>query len=342
VKVGDKMSINRVALENFTVFDHLDLHILDGINVFIGENGLGKTHILKVIYSACKAAQHDVSFPQKVVKVFYPDGSNILRLVSRKNKGGTASAKVYSDTSSIGMTFTTRTKRFYADVKSEDAWERQQGDLTCTFIPAKEILSNAWNLESAVSAKNVEFDDTYIDIIVAAKVNITAGRDSRDRERLLRILQQISDGTVHISEDRFYLRPGSQAMLEFNLIAEGIRKIALLWQLIKNGTLERGSILIWDEPEANLNPVHIPVIAHMLLELQRSGVQILIATHDYFLCRFLEIKREDADKLVFHSLYREDSSVKCESEPHFDQMEHNKILEVFVSMYDGQLAKDKI
>lgn len=42
---------------------------------------------------------------------------------------------------------------------------------------------------------------------------------------------------------------------EFNLVAEGIRKMVLLWQLVKNGTLEKGSVLFWDEPEANINPV---------------------------------------------------------------------------------------
>lgn len=29
---------------------------------------------------------------------------------------------------------------------------------------------------------------------------------------------------------------------EFNLEAEGIRKMALLWQLVKNGTLEKGAV----------------------------------------------------------------------------------------------------
>jgi len=54
---------------------------------------------------------------------------------------------------------------------------------------------------------------------------------------------------VFVEEDRFYLKPENQAKIEFNLVAEGIRKIALLWQLIKNGTLEKGSVLFWDEPE---------------------------------------------------------------------------------------------
>lgn len=67
--------------------------------------------------------------------------------------------------------------------------------------------------------------------------------------------------------------------------------MALLWQLIKNGTLERGSILFWDEPEANINPIHIPVLAEMLMMLQRDGVQVFVSTHDYFLAKYIEIKR---------------------------------------------------
>ena len=51
-------------------------------------------------------------------------------------------------------------------------------DLTSVFIPAKEILSNAWNLDAAVKMGNVEFDDTYLDIIAAAKIDISRSVDS--------------------------------------------------------------------------------------------------------------------------------------------------------------------
>ena len=40
-------------------------------------------------------------------------------------------------------------------------------------------------------------------------------------------------------DDRFYLKPGTQAKIEFNLVAEGLRKIALLWQLVKKVRLKR-------------------------------------------------------------------------------------------------------
>ena len=49
-----------------------------------------------------------------------------------------------------------------------------------------------------------------------------------------------------------------------------------------NGSLTEGTILLWDEPEANINPKLIPVLTEIILELGRNGAQIFLATHDNF------------------------------------------------------------
>ena len=56
------MAIKKVQLTNFTVFESETIEFCEGINVFIGENGTGKTHIMKLIYSACQAVDPKVSF----------------------------------------------------------------------------------------------------------------------------------------------------------------------------------------------------------------------------------------------------------------------------------------
>ena len=38
--------------------------------------------------------------------------------------------------------------------------------------------------------------------------------------------------------------------VDFSLEAEGLRKLGLIWKLIRNGLLEKGTVLLWDEPEA--------------------------------------------------------------------------------------------
>lgn len=336
------MPLTKIEISNVTVFDKMTIPFSKGINILIGENGLGKTHIMKLLYSACQASKSDVSFPHKTVMVFRPEQSHIRRLVNRdKSKGNTASVKVFSDAANIGMTFTNKTSKWDAEVTGEAKWEKQMVDLSSVFIPAKEILSNAWNLESAVKMGNVEFDDTYLDIIAAAKVDISCGKDSGERKKYIELLQKISTGKVTVAEERFYLKPGTQAKLEFNLVAEGLRKIALLWQLIKNGTMTEGAVLFWDEPEANINPKHIPTIVDMLLMLQREGVQIFVTTHDYFLAKYFDVRREDGDEILFHSLYRDDSTkeVRLEQNDHFKDLDNNTILETFMELYHEEIKK---
>ena len=71
------------------------------------------------------------------------------------------------------------------------------------------------------------------------------------------ILEKISnaiDGTVILEDDSFYVLKRDGKKIDFSLEAEGLRKIGLLWKLIRNGLLEEGCSLLWDEPEANLNP----------------------------------------------------------------------------------------
>lgn len=117
----------------------------------VGENGVGKTHIMKVAYAACQASKHDVSFAQKTTMIFRPDQSSIGRLVNRnKNVSNTAKISVESDTAKIGMHFSTKTRKWDAEVRAEENWEKQMSDLTSVFVPAKEILSNAWYLDAAV------------------------------------------------------------------------------------------------------------------------------------------------------------------------------------------------
>lgn len=337
------MTIKRIKLDNFTVFKNLDINFCDGINIFIGENGCGKTHIMKVIYSGCQAVRTDIAFPYKLVKVFKPDELKIGRLAKRKVGNITTQIKIFSDEATLACEFSSKTKKWEANVNGEDKWEKQLGDLTSTFIPAKEILSNSWNLSAAVDKNNVDFDDTYTDIIASAKIDITSGRDNYDRRKYLDMLQKVTDGKVTVAEERFYLKTGNNALIEFHLVAEGMRKIALLWQLIKNGTLEKGSILFWDEPEANINPVHIPVIVDILLELQRNGVQIFIATHDYILSKYFEVKRLEADKVNFYSFYKTQESkedVLCEQSDLFKNLKNNKIVESFNNLLDEVYDKN--
>lgn len=337
------MIIKKLKLENFTVFDEQLIEFSPGVNILIGENGTGKTHILKILYSACQSVERKTSFSRKLVMTMLPDDYMISRLITRKPGNRSASIRIWAGEPEsqqdklLSAKFSGRTKKWEADVKGEDGWETTFKSLSSIFIPAKEILSHSCNLNAAAEKNNVRFDDTYLDIINAAKVDVSTGRNTTSQEGLLKRIQQITRGTVIYDQkrDEFYLRAGNSRQ-EFNLVAEGIRKMALLWQLVKNGTLEQGSILFWDEPEANINPSYIAIIVEMLLELQRRGVQIFISTHDYMVASYFGVKKREDDIMAYHSLSRtgENGSLQYATAASFRDLKNNVIIHAYNQLLD--------
>lgn len=333
------MKVNQLKLENYTIFNELNIKFDRGINIFIGENGTGKTHILKLLYSASQSSKVNTSFPHKIVSTMLPDDYKISRLITRNRGNHSASVSVNASNEGsntnrvLSVEFSNKTKKWDATVKGEETWEREFKNVSSIFIPAKEILSNSYNLISAVEKNNVIFDDTYLDIINSAKIDVSVGRNSLEREKKLERIEQIIGGKVVYNplKDEFYLKRGNSKQ-EFNLVAEGIRKMALLWQLVKNGTLENGSILFWDEPEANINPSNIPVIVELLLELQKNGVQIFVSTHDYMLAKYFETCKKEDNSILFHSLNRVDDTVEYSCNRKFGDLKNNVIIQSFESL----------
>ena len=104
--------------------------------------------------------------------------------------------------------------------------------------------------------------------------------------------------------DLIFIQKKDGRKTEFSLEAEGLRKLGLLWKLIRNGLLEKDSILLWDEPEANLNPELYPLVAEILLGLQKNGVQIFLATHSYNFAKYLENKSVQILRKVLQKVVR--------------------------------------
>ena len=120
-----------------------------------------------------------------------------------------------------------------------------------------------------------------------------------------------------------------------------MRKLALLWLLIQNGTLLSGSVLFWDEPETNLNPKLYGVLMDVLLELQRNGVQVFLATHDYVILEELDLRKTEEDDVAFHSLYREEDTgeITFNTANNYLDISPNAIAETFDDLYDREIER---
>lgn len=106
--------IKHIYLNNFTCFEECCLSFCKGINLFIGRNGTGKTHIMKCMAASMKAnALFEQStsktkdkfadlFTEKLIGYFKPD---ILGHLVYKYGSGQASVKIALDAGELAYTF---------------------------------------------------------------------------------------------------------------------------------------------------------------------------------------------------------------------------------------------
>lgn len=330
--------ITRFKADSFTVFTDIDISFSPGINIIVGENGTGKTHLMKAMYSACSIIGKNIdrTLAQKVNAVFMPD--SLGRLVHRTKGRSSGEFTVYrkkdgeSKERSITLYLTTLGK---GEQKSSNWHEDANPEVT--FIPVKDMLANAPGFRSLFSSKVLPYEEVYLDILDKAFMPVSKGL-SKEREKLLKHLQTAMDGKVVNKDEKFYLK-NKAGNLEFPLLAEGYRKLGLLYLLIQNESLIKGSVLFWDEPEANLNPKLSSAVVNILLELQRMGVQIFITTHDYVLLKEFDLATTSSDNVLYHTLYKENGSVQCASTDTMSEITPNAIDDTFARLLDNEIQK---
>ena len=333
--------LTRIQLERFTAFESLDFAPAPGVNVLIGANGVGKTHIMKVAYAACDITKSGQAFAEKLVSTFLPSGRALGRLVKRQGKSSSAAIAVARGEQTLSLGFSNHVKDWRsANVKEtgRDAWTRTA--MESVFIPVKEMLANATGFRSLYAQREIHFESIYADIIDRAFLPVLKGPKDKARKALLDALQTAMDGNVSVQGEEFYLK-NKQGELEFTLLAEGLRKLGLLWLLIQNGVLVNGAVMFWDEPEANLNPKLFSVVVDILLQLQRSGVQVFVSTHDYAILKEFELAAAPGDAIAYHALHRPapDAGVIVETAAVPFKLDHSPIAEAMTSLYDREIAR---
>ncbi|MEO5349260.1 MAG: AAA family ATPase [Magnetococcus sp. YQC-3] len=334
--------ITHIKLDNFTAFTDLDQPFTTGVNIIIGANGTGKTHLLKVLYAACAVTggeDKEKGFALKLRNVFNPYEGRIGRLARRQTTSVKAKIVVTREgRAKLSAEFSNHTiKPDAVQVTGETAWSKEE--LASAYIPVKEMLAHAPGFLATAAKREIAFEEIYVDIIKRAFLPKLMGPTGGDRQRLLTALQRAIDGKVFAKGEHFFLK-NRQGDLEFTLLAEGMRKLALIWLLIQNGTLLSGSVLFWDEPEANLNPGLMGEVVAAILELHRLGVQVFLTTHNYVLLKEFDLRKQKDDQIRYLSLFHDASAVvMAKASDSYLDVDPNAIAATFDSLYDRELKR---
>lgn len=318
--------IKRLELTHFTVFADATFEF-GALNVVHGGNSTGKTHLLKLLYSMLSAltphaneqagaqptkGRLESGLADELAVVFRPDNGKIGRLSTRIS-GGHASTTVTCHTDDLGTLsfgFSTLSSTSVKVTQLPERW----GQLRPVYLPVRELLSAYPGFVSLYESQHLPFDKTWRDTCALLGVKVAKGPKVAAVKKLLVPVENAIGCKALLKNDRFYIEvSGSQTRFEIDLVAEGHRKLAMLGQLIANGSLDGKSSLFWDEPEANLNPELVQKIAPVLLDLADAGLQIFIATHSLFLLRELRILQLERSRQVstrYFGLTRDEAGVR--------------------------------
>ncbi|MCY4304095.1 MAG: AAA family ATPase [Aestuariivita sp.] len=389
--------IEHVSIQNFTVFEKLNLTLSPKVNVIMGTNGTGKTHLLKAIYGLGIVALGE--FPSRSNNGFASTLSGkFLRLFSTEDeklgKLHTIGAKKHarlclqnSNNSTVEVTFGNRSK--FLNIHSQTNTTRNTPKPV--YIPTKEVLSlvrSIHNKKHDHATVETIFDDGDIDLaelLIYSSVDKENNSGLIDNPRLSNIIREL---VKHIggrycwkSNHGFNFEPGSyqevnktktnasrsnahlakaykdstitrfvsnkEQVLSSDMTAEGYRKIGALHRLLCNGSINPGKtgILLWDEPEANLNPKMMKTLVQVLLELSRNGQQIIVATHDYVFLKWLDLLMDDSkdDHVRFHAIYKDTKMaipiMTVESADSYSLISKTAISDSFAELFDQDVSR---
>jgi len=289
--------IKNISLRSFTVFESVDVGFNPGMNVIIGANGTGKSHLLKVAYSACYDSAKTNGDNSKRAKARFQtqlaDGLNAVlqpdqlgRLVSRRPGRNRAEVRIGFEQADADFSFSFSTNS-QTDVRLDTSPE-SAAPATPVFFPPKEILSWFPGFQQLYQNREIKIDRTYADLCDALALPLLRGPRTRRSAPLLSQIESVTGGLTIFQNGQFYFDIPSGKM-EATLMAEGLRKLGTLGFLIGNGSLDTETTLFWDEPEANLNPLIIQEAAKIMMGLCSLGFQIICATHSLFLLKELHI-----------------------------------------------------
>ncbi len=299
--------IKKLEIKNFTVFENTTLDFTKGINVIIGPNGTGKTHILKIVYTffeTIKGLKNNafedynnynyISFTTQLIDVFSTNKDLPISKLSRFNNGN------FSKLSGTFMRH--KDDKIEYEIVFNDGLDSLSYDedldvldiKNCIFIPTKELLSMFKGLRGLYADGQISLDKTYPDLCDRLDKQFSKSALNGPFTTIIEFLSDTIGATIQKTDDgRFSLKykgfnNEDSYDLEIDLVAEGHRKIATLMYLLSNGSIKAGTTVCWDEPEANMNPLLLEKLAKAIVDASKLGVQFVIATHSLFLMKELQ------------------------------------------------------
>ena len=334
--------LKKLCIENFTNFESAEFNFVAGINIIVGENSSGKSHVLKLAYSiasvwnrigkegwkkALKDKLYGVFRVSKLIDLqAFQSDKNVDRQarilfefsVNHKNK----------ESEKLDITLGTDS------ITINNQHPTAPLLMSPIFFPAKEALSLFPNFVSLYEKYHLSFDETYYDLCKAIDNPLL----KEPNTKLVGAIEEVIGGKFVLKDGAFFLET-DKGLINIFMVAEGWRKLGMLSYLIANDALREDSILFWDEPETNLNSKLLKKLAEILVELTNYKVQVIVATHNLFLLKYFDLlvgNQADGASMAFFNLVRTENGLTIKSGHRFNQIDGVAALDEEMALYDKE------
>lgn len=336
--------IDEIYLKNFGMIEEFSGRQFSNINLIIGENGTGKTFLLKALYSAIRSLEEykrgdDIKTISEVL-------SEKLRWTFQVEKLGDMVTK----SAEVGLSLNMQLGKDRINYQFSQSASSKVGTVVASdkgkegnsiFIPAKEVLSLfSVILKSREVDKSFGFDDTYYDLAKALRISPSRGKNYSVFANSRKLVSNVIDGKVEYDEGngKWFYKNKKNQKISIGATSEGVKKIAIMDRLLANGYLDNNSIIFIDEIESALHPKAVCQFLDMIDMIANDmGLQVFITSHSYFVIK----------KLYLIALKKK-SSVSCISlnkgemaqiyDLH-DGMPENTIIDTSISLYEQEIEE---
>jgi predicted ATPase len=334
--------------DNVGIFKQFDWEDLDRINLIIGENDTGKSHLLKLLYATTRSVQEygrkqsakaprwtDV-LADKLRWTFQPPGFDLGQIV-RKGEGNRLKVDCRICNESIYYSFGRATTKQINEASQPPGSMKPPETL---FFPPKEVLTSMQAVAATREQLEITgFGDTYFDLIKALRLPTTRGRIQTNLQKVLNELETLFGGKIQQENPNEFIFRRGHEKYGMTQTAEGIKKIGILAQLIRNRSIQSGSVLFFDEPAAHLHPKATLKLVEMLYEMSKAGIQLFIATHSYTVLKQFELLAREHRKTVPLCVLAptEEEGVNASFADLKDHIPENSIVDASVELFERNL-----
>ena len=396
--------INSAELKNFGPIKALDWQNLGKINLIIGNNGCGKSFVLKALYSAMRTLEEykrgeTLESDAEILanKLHWTFQAEKIGDLVNKKANEPLLFKLFFNETLFEYGFGKDTVKSISNLKNE-VTPRSDNSV---YLPAKEVLS-LFNIifDSRKNKKAFGFDDTYLDLVIAlfkqyegkellTRISVSqqqinqlvnsiisntklaeeiknslieeAGKIKKERniehKKYIREQQTLQKNKLAPTSNvfnecqvklnnmiggkieydyeakRWYFKQGNQKF-SVGVVAEGIKKIAILDTLLGNGYLNENSIIFIDEPESALHPEAIDKLLDIIAILAQHGIQFFLASHSYFVIKKLFLIAQKQQMSIPVLSFQNNEWIQSDLK---NDLPDNPIIDESIKLYEEQL-----